>query len=1316
MKMKITSCALWANLGIAFAKRLSQPNATLHGQVLDARRRDTFFNDTTATDGGNSVGNKSIKTDVGDYEETSDVTIVIMSDRLHGLIPALGSIVTNSNRPVDILLIGKEEANLKAKQHFGDRVANFITMTLKDVEEDLLQNGGQKPIWTWDDWHASYRDDWQNKNTMHLAEWDGLETHSYTLNHLRFYLPYVSVLQNRDHVFFIDDDVLVQKDISEVIQQVIPTLDDSTALTCPCNIWGWNDECHHFDFHSEKSNIMETSTLYAGTPSCETTSDPKDACLPANWGHFLEEATPTNVVPESQTAWNFGFCLMHNGNWRKNNVTEKYEHAMRKNYESHAVPENSLAFGLGLPFISLAGNVACWNEGIMKIRDGFGFIEWSRYQSTFGQDFFSDIDVAHYTGPKKPWVEYSTIETNAINPWLDMMRQENMTIPPQLPTNQTTPLFLVLTGHRSGSEWVTNMLDLHPDICAAGETHKPENGFPTEAMYPQDWDNPLPPCSVKGGCTYNFALTEIQSMIQNAKLDNERAGGNTAQLLPSRCLPGYRNHSDTLLAEHRERLCNMIDRLDGNYTDQAILKLWVEAFQTENDAYTGCKCKRGIRIKGLKLMAGWLVNPKFSEFHETAFANSKIIRFKRTNVWKRFHSLFKAEHTGLWHARGKDTSTEVHETWDVDVNKMICSMKNMITHDQVADEWAKKHGSEVLWIDYEECSLDHDRCRYNMLKFLGVDPSLHPDKKEISKFASAKDPLALIKNRAEVQEALSANNFGHYIGVSDYTPIQVLVYETNSNMTSRSAGYVEQLKAAPGLNVTLIGQDSEWKGFGSKYRSVPSILDGMDEDSLIVLSDARDVIFNIHKSTAFSWQQKDLYKTLVKFRAGVEDILRENPGAVIISAEAQCCVSAMSHIQPGDLFALDGSRALSACPSGSPGCKWQGDSGKVQKWHRFMKELAAKRGATESEEIYLNAGLIAGRAGDLKKHIANLQIKEREDDQAVWTDYMYRNPESVVLDYSQRLFGSNQWKRGAEGCVFDYLERKDGEAIHGQRLHHKKTHTSPLFIHSPGKSDKCHDSMLKKLKKYGFFTSEDITTEQQVFKEIGGYGTRRSLQNYGDTVTVSLSLPVCNACGTAVSALESDEAVVDEFKSIACDDGGDCEVTFTGGECVTPCGSERMLTTQERFLQNLLLDVKEVIGVKIVGSLEDVRSEEEVAVAIQDNTVKENLETRIQEAFVASDVEATATLDEIEIIPPTSSPTSLPSNVPTIAPTTSSAPSNVPTIAPTTSSAPTSGKGKGGGKGKIGKNGKNSKNIQKQKSSKSLKEGSYSPSSVPSLA
>merc|ERR1719272_387896 len=44
--------------------------------------------------------------------------------------------------------------------------------------------------------------------------------------------------------------------------------------------------------------------------------------------------------------------------------------------------------------------------------------------------------------------------------------------------------FILLTDPRSGSEWIMEVLDQHPEICASGEFHEPNTGFPREAFIP----------------------------------------------------------------------------------------------------------------------------------------------------------------------------------------------------------------------------------------------------------------------------------------------------------------------------------------------------------------------------------------------------------------------------------------------------------------------------------------------------------------------------------------------------------------------------------------------------------------------------------------------------------------------------------------------------------------------------------------------------------------------------------------------------------------------------------------------------------------
>ena len=187
-----------------------------------------------------------------------------------------------------------------------------------------------------------------------------------------------------------------------------------------------------------------------------------------------------------------------------------------------------------------------------------------------------------------------------------------------------------------------------------------------------------------------------------------------------------------------------------------------------------------------------------------------------------------------------------------------------------------------------------------------------------------------------------------------------------------------------------------------------TVLEELPPDSLVVLSDSRDVITNIHQAKSHG-QNVNLYSSLHQFRKTFETLTSESQGsgAIVVSSEAQCCVTALGYIKPGDLFADNGERTGHACSSGNSGCVWKGIE-EAEPWNDFMEKRAAEHGKKELADIYLNAGLIAGKAKDLFRMIKALDIKEDKDDQAVLISFMYRNPNYIVLDYDQSMFGNNR--------------------------------------------------------------------------------------------------------------------------------------------------------------------------------------------------------------------------------------------------------------------------------------------------------------------
>jgi lipopolysaccharide biosynthesis glycosyltransferase/LPS sulfotransferase NodH len=948
----------------------------------------------------------------------ANVLVVIISNRLAGIIPTVSSILTHtSSKPVDLVLIGDPALNEKVRQHFSAptrtrqrAIHTFTSLTVESVQADLLAQGYQ-PIWTWPEWGSSRSSTWRNQHTLHVAEWDELETHAHELNHLRFYLPLVSQFRKHKYLYFLDDDILVQKDLGHVVDSTLQTLHPSKGLVTPCNIWIWNSDCHHFGFESEETikPILQMPSLYGDRHVCQ--SEAETHCYPASYPDFLDSVLPANnyTNPKDQKAWNFGFSLFALDHWRANDLTARYEAVMKESYRLHVFPETSLTFGLGVSYIAFAGAVECWNDKEMKVRDGFGFIEWNRYEQTFGKDFLEkDVDVLHYTGPHKPWVANTTIEPRSLQPWLNYMEQEGMSLPDQLPVEPASQLFTLLASDRTGAQWIMSALDSHPNVCASGEGDKPESGFPVDVLFPEGlpW---FPVCSVKRGCSFAFVRNAVLELAESMDLR-----GRTGKV-PARCQPGYDRHNDSL-GDHLPRICNFMDALHGNYTEGAIEAVWVDAFRKEDQNLLGCSCQRGTTVKGLKVFTEWLAYQNFP-YHQTgppgmvlddsALSGSKIIRLKRRNLWARYKSTIMAQKSNMYHLTSpgdKRTQLATVGNMTVSVEEMLLKIFQMKTIDAAGDLWAKKHGSEVLNVDYEDCRDDTAACFLHIFDFLEVDPS-HVTK-EAGRFASAFAPyntdssLDHIENKGAVQEALGVSGYGEFVGIKNFTEVQLLIYDDSETLEK-----THQFHQEKGINATMFGRTvhgDESKNYSSKFSAAVPLLQNMLPETLVVLSDNRDVRVQFPAGSDFL-----RYDAIYEFRSAFEELTHQYPGAVVASTESHCCASALTHAKPGDFYRHDGRRKRRSCVSGQPGCEWAGDE-KSWPWQSFMQELAAERSHTDTANLYLDASLLAGKAGDLLKFIKAANVGQVEDDRAVLTDFMYHNPNLLVLDYESRLFGKNR--------------------------------------------------------------------------------------------------------------------------------------------------------------------------------------------------------------------------------------------------------------------------------------------------------------------
>jgi hypothetical protein len=710
---------------------------------------------------------------------------------MEGVIPVIASILRTTTTPVDVVCVGDTDVNSAVQKHFGKRIHKFTSLTVKDIEEDLKLQG-IRPIWTWTEWHASIdttttnnndhhqkkpkaktNDAWFNENTVRPGGWDQRAVHAHELNHLRFYLPHLTMFRHRPYLFFVDDDVVVQSDIHAMAVSTMQTLGPTKGLVSPCSLWKWNGACQTFQFRNQEETIFESPTLYGGHDVCHARSDAEtdtapvvvSDCVPANYNSFLRDVTPDGA--ETELAWNFGFSLFALANWRDLHLTDKYESVMKESYRRHVFPETSLTFGLGVAFLALAGAVECWHDTIAEVRDGMGFLDSSVFESTFGPGFLSTFDVLHYTAETKPWNSLPTVDADLLEPWIEILREEGLTVPPQLPTEPASDLFAMIGTIDTDIDRVMHELDRHPQICASGSEGIAEVGFPPNLMNPEgiSW---IPTCSVRKGCSLEFVQSSILELTQNHTSISD---------LPPRCRTA--DSTADPLGRHLHRICNFVEHLKGDYTPGSISRLYTDAYLKEDNRFLGCRCKRGAVSKIVNLDPQWLTYQGYPDkiagsalldLNQTSLVGSKMIRIKRGNIWGRVKARLLAEATQIWEPRTLEEKEQqiglLNEKLNVDIDSLGWRVRQLRDIDRAGDEWVTEKAAAVLNLDYDECKSHAAVCLGKILDFLGVDEKPHHAiVKEMSQ--SLFSPLELdstmdyISNKEQVEEALKL------LGVSD---------------------------------------------------------------------------------------------------------------------------------------------------------------------------------------------------------------------------------------------------------------------------------------------------------------------------------------------------------------------------------------------------------------------------------------------------------------------------------------------------------------------------------------------------------------------
>jgi len=330
-----------------------------------------------------------------------------------------------------------------------------------------------------------------------------------------------------------------------------------------------------------------------------------------------------------------------------------------------------------------------------------------------------------------------------------------------------------------------------------------------------------------------------------------------------------------------------------------------------------------------------------------------------------------------------------------------------------------------------------------------------------------------------------------------------MIYETDANQMKNEASnfifqQITELETRDALKdqVRVVGVGQEWKGWGSKAKHIYEELSksNVNNNQLVIVSDSRDVLGNNLNA-----------QSLKRLAENYEALTKGKPGAVVIGAEKQCCVSAMTHSTPGQFLNDKLERTgFEACNSGQSDCLHLGEK-KQFPWVEKLEQLAEQRG-TASKNFYPNSGIIVGLAKDIKSIYEILKMKETEDDQALFTELMIKRPDLVVMDYDQKIIGNNVWTEGMDGCIFDWDKEKAAFV-------HPITKNIPAFLHFQGKFYECYGDMAQHFGYKG-----DMKRKLEEAGPIDNYGGARVV--FEQTLILTDQITISDA-QTAVDKLNT---------------------------------------------------------------------------------------------------------------------------------------------------------------------------------------------------
>ena len=363
---------------------------------------------------------------------TATTDVFLASDRMAASAAVLNSVCDNSQPTalrLHLLAPTKEAAQtLATATETACDGAVVLPYGLAEFETLVRTRVGEEPMWT-----TALSKVERSKSTyaVPVVPWDRDEKHTSPYNHARFYAPQ---LIEGDTLVMLDDDVVVQGDVTTLTTR-------NKAVAAGCQQWYVG---HEDEFQSSTTLTYADvpyfgfGVLSAGDPGCS--HEGATECVPggdprqwfaevartdqavarrASWPRFLRRlaaikddafaASPDDgdaFVDElyNTRAWNFGLVVIDLDTWKQHQLTAKYHGWLEANYRREFWRSDSLAFGLGLPFLALRGEVECFEDTSgekVRFEQGLGVTPW--VYADRDTKTLDDAFALHWNGNRKPW-------------------------------------------------------------------------------------------------------------------------------------------------------------------------------------------------------------------------------------------------------------------------------------------------------------------------------------------------------------------------------------------------------------------------------------------------------------------------------------------------------------------------------------------------------------------------------------------------------------------------------------------------------------------------------------------------------------------------------------------------------------------------------------------------------------------------------------------------------------------------------------------------------------------------------------------------